>query len=129
MTAAPQINRADVVAQVRAAFDAYEAALVANDLPALAAFFWDHPAVFRLGPGQTLVGPAQIATFRAARPADDLARVLTWVQVTTHGTDFATVAAEYRRLASGRTGRQSQTWARIGAEWRIVAAHVSLDPV
>jgi Protein of unknown function (DUF3225) len=48
--------------------------------------------------------------------------------ITTYGLDFATANTEYRRGASGRQGRQSQTWVRMPEGWCIVAAHVSFLP-
>lgn len=123
------VDLPQALAGLRAAFEAYEAALMANDQDALAALFWDHASVIRFGPGLTLKGPGEIAAFRAGRDTSDLARTLTRVELTTHGADFGTAWAEYRRTGSGRTGRQSQTWVRRGGVWRIVAAHVSLDPI
>jgi hypothetical protein len=36
---------------------------------------------------------------------------------------------EFRRDGTPKVGRQSQTWVRTPAGWRVVAAHVSLiDP-
>jgi hypothetical protein len=50
--------------------------------------------------------------------------------VTTFGTDFATVSTEFTSDETDLTGRQMQTWARLGVAdgWKIVAAHVSLIP-
>jgi hypothetical protein len=45
--------------------------------------------------------------------------------ITAYGPDLATASCEYRRLGSGRQGRQMQTWVRFAEGWRIVAAHVS----
>ena len=45
---------------------------------------------------------------------------------TTYGQDFATANVEFQRESSPRPGRQSQTWMRTAAGWRVVAAHVSL---
>ena len=42
-----ELNRPDVVAEVRAAFEAYERALISNDVPTLDAFFWDDPHTVR----------------------------------------------------------------------------------
>jgi hypothetical protein len=46
--------------------------------------------------------------------------------ITTYGRDFATANIEFRRAGAAKTGRQSQTWVRTDAGWRVVAAHVSL---
>ena len=109
-------------------FRRYEAALVANDTAALAELFWDDPLTVRYGDGESLYGHDDITTFRRARPTDDLQREITRAVVTTFGEDVATTAAEFRRTASGRRGRQMQTWVRTDAGWRVVAAHVSLLP-
>ena len=42
------------------------------------------------------------------------------------GRDFATADCEFSRENPSRSGRQSQTWLRTDAGWRIVAAHVSM---
>lgn len=121
-----EINKPMVVAEVRHAFDRYEAALMANDTTTLDALFWDHPAVIRYGVAEVLKGKTAIAAFRRDRVVSGLARRLTDVVVTTYGDDFATAFCEYQRIDSGRRGKQSQTWLRTPAGWRIAAAHVSL---
>jgi ketosteroid isomerase-like protein len=123
------IDAPDVVAEVRAAFDAYEAALMANDVAALNAFFWRDARAVRFGPGDARFGHDAIAAFRDRRDTTDLSRALERVQITTFGVDCAVALATYRRIGSGRRGRQSQTWVRFAEGWRIVAAHVSLDPL
>jgi hypothetical protein len=120
------VNRADVVSEVTACFERYEAALVGNDLATLAELFWDSSLVVRFGADENLYGYAQICAFREQRPTDDLTRTLTRTVVTTYGSDFATTSAEFVRLASGDVGRQSQSWLRTESGWRIVAAHVSV---
>lgn len=117
------------LAEVEAAFAAYEAALVGNDVAALDAFFWRDGRAIRYGGGENLYGHAAIAAFRAARPAAGLARTLERTVVTTFGTDFATASTLFRRDGSpGGVGRQMQSWARLPEGWRIVAAHVSVLP-
>jgi hypothetical protein len=120
-----EVNRPEVVAEVRAQFDRYEEAFVGNDVAVLDELFWDSPRAVRFGAGENLYGHDAIARFRGQRPAVDLARELLRVEVTTFGADFAAVSAEFRRRASGVTGRQQQTWVRMADGWRIVAAHVS----
>lgn len=48
------INRPEVVAEVRAAFDRYEAALVGNDVTVLDELFWHAEATLRYGAGEFL---------------------------------------------------------------------------
>lgn len=118
------INLPDVLAEVRAAFTRYEAALMANDVAALDALFWTDPRTIRYGVGENLYGIDAIRAFRNARPAIGLARTLERTSITTFGRNMATASTLYRRTP-GQIGRQMQTWARIGGEWRVVAAHVS----
>ena len=120
------VNDPDVVAEVRAAFDRYEAALMANDLDALDALFWPSPLTVRIGPGQNLYGIEAIQAFRVGRVGGSPQRTLANTVITTFGRDFATANIEFLRAGSGRIGRQSQTWVRLPEGWRVVAAHVSL---
>jgi hypothetical protein len=119
------VNLPEVVGEVAAAFERYEAAFLANDVDVLDALFWDDPRVVRYGAGENLYSHAAIAAFRAARSVDDLARELLFVVVTTFGRDLGVTSAEFRRTATGSVGRQSQTWVRTACGWRIVTAHVS----
>ena len=120
----PLVNLPEVVAEVTAAFDRYEDALVHNKVDVLDELFWNSPHALRYGAGENLYGYAAIAAFRAARPTQDLARVVLKTVITTFGRDFAAANLEFRR--GDRTGRQSQTWVRTAEGWRIVAAHVSM---
>lgn len=119
-----EINLAAVVAEVRAAFDRYEAALVSNDVDVLNELFWKSERTIRYGPGENLHGYQAIAAFRSARSPVGLSRTLTNVVITTFGRDFATADAEFVRM--DRRGRQSQSWVRMDDGWRVVSAHVSL---
>lgn len=121
-----EINLPDVVQQVQAAFDRYEQALVSNDVPVLDELFWRSPHTIRYGATENLYGYDEIQSFRAARPAQGLARTLTRTVITTYGQDLATANTEFRRPSSDRVGRQSQTWMRTQQGWRVVSAHVSL---
>lgn len=123
-----ELNIPEVVAEVEAAFDRYEAALVGNDIAVLDELFWDSAATIRFGVGENLYGHQEIARFRSERPVIDLHRQLLRTVVTTYGRDVATTCAEFRRSRSGDVGRQSQTWVRLPEGWRIVVAHVSLLP-
>ncbi|GAN78327.1 oxalurate catabolism protein HpxZ [Acidisphaera rubrifaciens] len=123
-----EINRPDVLAEVTAAFARYERALMDNDTAAMDALFWDSDATIRYGAGENLYGIAAIRGFRNARSTDDLARHLGGTVITTFGADTATACTLFRRVGSGRTGRQTQTWVRLPEGWRVVAAHVSFVP-
>jgi uncharacterized protein (TIGR02246 family) len=120
------INDPGVVAEVRAAFEAYEAALMANDLEALDGFFWPDARTVRYGPGQNLYGIEAIRAFRVGRVGGSPQRSLSQTVITTFGRDYATANTEFQREGADRPGRQSQTWARFEDGWRVVAAHISL---
>jgi hypothetical protein len=119
------VNLPDVVAEVTAAFQRYEAALVSNDVTVLDELFWQSPLTVRYGMTENLYGYGAIAAFRSARSPANLNRTLMNTVITTYGRDFATANTEFQRKA-GQTGRQSQTWMRTPAGWRVVSAHVSL---
>ena len=123
-----EINIPEVVAEVRAAFDRYEAALMGNDPDVLIESFWAHPLTLRYGIAENLYGIDEIAGYRKRRAAGGgwHGRKLTRTVITSYGRDFATANTEYVRDATGRTGRQSQTWMRTPDGWRVVSAHVSL---
>jgi Protein of unknown function (DUF3225) len=123
------INLPDVHAEMTAQFARYEDALVNNRVEVLDELFWASEHTVRYGVAENLVGIEAIRAFRAARPAQGLARTLAHTVITTFGRDFATAMTEFRRVGGNKLGRQSQTWARLPQGWRVVAAHVSLiDP-
>ena len=120
------INLPDVLAEVKVVFARYEQALVTNDVPVLDELFWNSPHTRRYGVGENQYGFDAIQAFRAARPAQGLARTLLKTAITTYGHDFATADCEFLREGNSTTGRQSQTWLRTPEGWRVVSAHVSL---
>ena len=120
------INLPDVVAEVTAALERYETALVSNDVQELDTLFWNSPHTLRYGAGENLYGYDEIRAFRAQRSPQGLAREVLRTAITTYGQDFATANLEFQREGSTRIGRQSQTWMRTPQGWRVVSAHVSL---
>ena len=122
-----EINLPEVVAEVTAAFEHYEAALVHNDVAVLDELFWNSPHTIRYGATENLYGYEAIAAFRSARSPQGLDRTLSNTVITTYGTDYATANTEFQR--SGKAGRQSQNWMRTPDGWRVVSAHVSLLPI
>jgi hypothetical protein len=120
------VNIPEIVAEVEAVFHRYEAALVSNDVEVLDELFWRSVHTLRYGATENLYGHEEIANFRSARSAVGLERRLKKVVITTYGRNFATANCEFER--AGKSGRQSQTWMRTPAGWRVVAAHVSLLP-
>lgn len=121
-----EVNRPEVVREMTDVFMRYEQALVSNDVTVLDELFWNDPSTIRYGATENLYGYSAIEAFRAARPSQGLAREIFNTVITTYGSDFATANTEFRRVGSVRTGRQSQTWMRTTAGWRVVSAHVSL---
>jgi hypothetical protein len=122
---APPVDDPETLAAVTDAFHRYDAALVANDLDAIGALFWDSPLTVRYGTAENLYGAAAIAAFRAARPPGPRPRTLTHVVITTYGRDVGIANCEYRTADRVTIGRQSQTWIHMPEGWRIVSAHVS----
>jgi hypothetical protein len=124
-----QINLPEIVAEVRALFDRYEAALLRDDRAELGSWFWEHDQVLRYGIAEHGVGAAGVRASRAAMQAVHPQRRLRGTVITTFGGDCASVCTEFVAPGSAMLGRQTQTWVRLEQGWRIVAAHVSLvDP-
>lgn len=124
-----KINDPAVLAEVTAAFSAYETALVSNDVATLDKLFKDSPQTLRYGVGENLYGYDEIAAFRSARPATDLMRRIERTVITTYGATTATANTLFRRDSLvGTVGRQSQTWIKFAEGWRVVSAHVSIIP-
>ena len=120
-----EIDRADVVAEVAEAFAQYERSLVAQDHAALDEWFWDDPRVVRYGIREVQYTHAAISAWRPRSPHVGDDRTLRNTVITTFGPDHAIVATEFFRPGGTVLGRQSQTWARLDAGWRVVHAHVS----
>ncbi|GBQ20072.1 hypothetical protein AA12717_0456 [Gluconacetobacter sacchari DSM 12717] len=120
------INLPEVVAEVRAVFDRYEAALLANDVPVLEELFWNRAETTRYGVGENLYGWQDISLFRRARRTGAFQRDLMKTIITTYGRDFATANTEYQRADHDRSGRETKTLLRTSDGWRVVSAHVSL---
>ncbi len=122
-----EIDLPEVVAEVKAAFERYEKALVANDVAALDSIFRNDARSIRYGGGENLYGHNEIEAFRAARSPAGLARTLSKTVITTYGRDFAVASTLFHRPSmTGKVGRQMQTWVRFEEGWRVVAAHVSV---
>jgi len=121
------IDLPEVVAEVRAAFERYERALVSNDVATLDALFRNDARTILYGATESLYGHKEIEEFRAARSPVGLARTLSRTVITTFGRDFAVASTLFHRTtAPGKVGRQMQTWVRFPEGWRVVAGHVSM---
>lgn len=125
------INDPKTLAEVTSLHEAYEAALVGNDVPKLIGFFWDSEYALRFGVNEALYGAKEIDEFRRNRSAVDLARTVLNLKIVTFGEDTASVTLEFERTVQGtpRRGRQSQVWRKFENGWKIVSAHVSLIPI
>lgn len=121
-----EINLPHVVGEVKQAFTDYEQALLIHDIAALDRWFWYDPQTVRYGVAENLLGGAAIRQYRQHCPPVHPSRRLYNTVITTFGSDYATVSTEFRADDSDKIGRQMQTWVRMDAGWRIVAAHVSL---
>lgn len=115
-----------LLAEVEAAFAAYERALMADDIPAMDALFHDAPTTNRFGVGEVLYGIDAIREFRKGRGGSPQRR-LGRVAITVYGDGFATADAEFFREGSEQRGRQSQAWVKFADGWKVVSAHVSLE--
>ncbi|WP_088182486.1 oxalurate catabolism protein HpxZ [Sphingobium sp. Z007] len=115
-----------LLAEITAAFVAYERALMADDVPAMEALFHDAPTTNRYGVGEVLYGIEEIRAFRKGRGGSPQ-RKLGKVSITVYGDAFATADAEFFRENSDRRGRQTQSWVKFADGWKVVSAHVSLE--
>ena len=122
------INDPQTVAELRALYPQYEAALMANDAETLTGMFWASPHAMRFGVTENLYGIDEIEAFRKGRSPANLARTVKRLDIVTFGRDFGSVTLEFERTVDGKTtsGRQSQMWVRLPEGWRIVSAHVSV---
>ena len=127
---AQEINLPGVVAELQELYLRYEQALVSNDVETLVGMFWASPEVMRFGVTENLYGHQELDAFRKSRPAANLSRTVTRLDLVSFGRDFASITLEFERnTAKGIVrGRQSQVWVRLPQGWRIVSAHVSLLP-
>jgi hypothetical protein len=122
-----EIDLPEVVAEVTAAFERYEKALVSNDVDTLDELFRKDSRTIRYGGAEILYGYDEIAAFRAARLPVGLTRTLSKTVISTYGRDHAVASTLYHRPSQpGKIGRQMQTWVRFAEGWRVVAAHVSV---
>ena len=118
-----ELDRPDVVAEVNAAFEAYERALVANDVDALLGFF--ETGAVRFGIADQQVGHDEQRRWRLAQNPLPPGRRLKDTIIQAYGVDVAVVTTLFGYPGGDVLGRQSQTWVRLPAGWRIVTAHVS----
>jgi len=126
-----QIDRPEVLAEVREVFEAYERALMSNDVQALNAFFWHDTRTTRYGIADRQLGIDELVAFRAETPPPDFTRTLHGLRIVAFDDDLAMAQVEFVRSDTKLRGFQTQTWARMApgpGGWKIVAAHVSMIP-
>ncbi|TVP73796.1 MAG: oxalurate catabolism protein HpxZ [Rhodobacteraceae bacterium] len=124
MITVDEINIPEVMAEVRAAFDRYEAALLKNDTEILDAMFLPSDDMIRYGVADIQYGPEELRAWRAHQSPFE--RRLFDTRIVTYGRDVAIAATLFCRSdAPDDIGRQMQTWLHTKDGWRIVAAHVS----
>jgi len=106
-----EIDLPEVIAEVTAAFERYEKALVSNDVAALNAMFHNDPRTIRYGGMENLYGYAEIAAFRTGRSPVGLGRTRSKTLISTYGRDHAVASTLFHRPSvPGEIGRQMQTW-------------------
>lgn len=121
------VNQSEALAELTAAFAAYEKALLNDDVETLNALFWNSSLTVRYGTrvGELQYSHQEIAEFRIRRGPIHTSRLLRNTRITTFGRDFGVANTEYMLNDSDKIGRQSQTWMRTTQGWRIISAHVS----
>lgn len=122
------INRPAVVADVRAAFERYEAALVTGDVATLNELFWDSSLSVRFGIADRQRGATEIHDWRRQHGGVPAARRLRDTDVLTVDSRTAVVTTLFDYPDRPIEGRQTQVWVRFPEGWRIVSAHVSEVP-
>ena len=111
---------------LRAAFDAYEAALQADDVTVLDDLFEPGDDTMRGDAAGLLVGHERISAFRSAR-GGVARRSIGRVELRLLDDDTVLVVGESLFDGGGR-GLQTQLWRRRDEVWRIAAAHVTPRP-
>jgi len=118
-------GRASVEAEVRVAFARYEEALRRHDIEALNNFFVVSPDTVRFGIDEQNYGFDAIAAYRRESAPVHPQRELQHIVIVSIGAGVACVSAEFTDPATVGIGRQTQTWVRTAAGWKIAMAHVS----
>lgn len=113
----------EIPADLRAAFDAYEAAILANDLDALDAAFAPGADTMRGDGAGLLVGHDTISAFRGLRGGVP-PRTIERIEYRPLADDVALLVS-VSRFRGGGTGLQTQVWERLDGRWLITAAHVT----
>jgi len=90
--------------------------------------FWSGPGVVRVDSDGPVIGPDELARFRARRPTPGPRRLRDLHVVHSPGETVVTVSVNERLGPDGEVvglGTQTQVWARTAQGWRVIAACVS----
>src|ERR1035438_6025064 len=96
-----QINDPEILAELKALYPKYEAALMANDAETLTRMFWASPHAMRFGVTENLYAIEEIEAFRKGRSPANLARTVRRLDIVTFGRDFGSVTLEFERPPNG----------------------------
>jgi hypothetical protein len=113
----------EVILEVTAAFEAYERALIDDDVDAVIGFF--APEAIRFGIADQQAGIGEQRRWRETQGGLPPGRRLKDTTIRGYGRSTAVVTTLFGYPGSDVLGRQSQTWVRLPGGWRIVHAHVS----
>lgn len=102
------VNAPGPLAELTAACDAYETALMANDLDTLDALFWDAPQTLRYGVGENLYGIDEIRAFRKGRSGGSPQRKVVRREIATFGNDMGVCNLEFRREGASIIGGKAR---------------------
>lgn len=121
-------NIPEVVEEVRDLFERYEQALIDKNLDVLDNSFWNSPHTIRLAHHEHGYGFDRIHAHRVARPPGPGTKEKRLrLDILTIGRNIAIVTLVYKVRSQPMIGRQMQTWVRFNdADWKVVAAHVSM---
>ena len=127
MTDPLQVNKQEVVDEIRGLFEAYETALINKDIEILDKTFWDSKHTIRYAMHENGYGFNEIHQHRVSRKkGPGIKEERRRLEILTLGDSFATVNLEFKIRGTEDIGRQSQTWVKFPTTgWKVVAAHVS----
>ena len=123
-----EVNKPEVVAEVRAVCERYEQALIDKNVEVLDDTFWNSEHTIRYAMHENGYGFADIHKHRVARPpGPGIKEERRRLEILTLGDCFAVVNLEFKMRGSDDIGRQSQNWVKFpDAGWKVVSAHVSV---
>lgn len=123
-----EVNKPEVVAEVRAVFERYEQALIDKNVEVLDDTFWNSEHTIRYAMHENGYGFEEIHKHRVARPpGPGIKEERRRLEILTLGDSFAVVNLEFKMRGSNDIGRQSQTCVKFPETgWKVVGAHVSV---